>query len=142
MRVLGLDIGDRWTGVAVSDPSGIICKPLKTVQTADLEQFLVDFVTTENVPEVVYGMPLTCMGNAGEQAKKTKEIVEKLKEIVTKRVLNKVEFTAWDERRTSKMAKSSMMASGRTSKDDEHSVAAAFILQNYMDFKSLSQASF
>lgn len=142
MRVLGLDIGDKWTGVAVSDPTGIVCKPLKTVQTEDLEAFLTDFAKQSKLTEIVYGMPLTCMGTAGEQAKKTVIIVNKLKKIVTESVLNSVEFTAWDERRTSKMAQMTRTASRRGSKLDEHSVAAAFILQNYMDFKSLNQPSF
>ncbi len=139
-RLLGLDIGDKWTGTASSDPSGIVCKPLKTVKTEELEAFLVNFLKSNEVCEIVCGMPLTCMGTQGEQAKKTKDLIEQIKELVTKREFNSIKFVEWDERRSSKMAYSSLNKPKKNQSPDQklkiHSVAAAFILQNYIDFKN------
>jgi putative Holliday junction resolvase len=143
MRFLGLDIGDRWTGIAISDPSGTVCKPLKTVQTDALEVFLTDFLGNNSVSQIVYGLPLNQFGQPGEQAKKTVLIVELLKQITTKKEFDQLEFIAWDERRSSKLALNSMRNSGqnpKTAKTAEHAIAAAFILQNYMDFKKLEQS--
>lgn len=145
-RILGLDIGDKWTGTAVCDPSGIICRPLQTVKTEELEGFLTDFLQNNAISEIVCGIPLTCMGTEGEQVKKTKLIIESLKNLVTKMNFDSIKFIEWDERRSSKMASSSLNKSKKKPNPDDklkiHSVAAAFILQSYTDFKNLDKTDF
>lgn len=143
MRILGLDLGDKWTGVAVSDPTGMLCKPLKTVATAELKVFLRDFLQQNSVGIIVYGLPLNQYGLEGEQAKKTNLIANSLKEIVTTSEFSATVFVAWDERRSSRLAANSMRENRNHKKGDksaEHAVAAAFILQNYMDFKKLEDS--
>ncbi len=83
MKILGFDLGDRWTGIAATDPSGMLCKPLKTVETRELAEFLNSFLQDNAVGEIVYGIPLNQYGLEGEQAKKINLLVEELKKNVT-----------------------------------------------------------
>ena len=74
MKVLALDYGSARTGVAVSDPTGTIARPLGVVErvaTPDGLRRLVDLIQTEGVDRVVVGMPLTMRGERGEQVRET-----------------------------------------------------------------------
>jgi len=79
MKILALDIGDRWTGIAISDPLGIIARPYDTVATHQLIDVLERIITLENISTIVVGMPITLRGLESEQTKKVKTFTQKLK---------------------------------------------------------------
>ena len=74
MKILALDIGDKWTGTAVSDPLGIIARPYKTVETKELEIFLSETIGSENIEKIIVGYPKTMRGTESEQTKKIREL--------------------------------------------------------------------
>jgi putative Holliday junction resolvase len=101
MKVLALDYGSARTGVAVSDPTGTIARPVGVVaKVNDRAGFdeLVALVRREEPELVVVGMPLTLRGEEGEQARETTDFVERLRAAVDARV------DMWDERFTSVLA--------------------------------------
>lgn len=136
MRILALDLGDVWTGVAVSDPEEIICKPLDSYKTVEAEVWFATLLQQHQATTIVFGLPLDQYGGQGLQAQKTLALVDWLKNMVTKKDFHAITFIAWDERRTSKLAAATMRGNaGKMAKTREHAVAAALILQNYLDFQ-------
>lgn len=133
MKILALDIGDVWTGTAISDPMGIIAKPYKTVKSHVLAAFLQETFQTEKINTVVVGYPRTMHGTESEQTKKTIGLVEQLKT-----TLPTINFVLWDERLSSKRADN--IKRGNLSQKDKqasHSRAAAFILSSYLEYKHI-----
>ncbi len=129
MKILALDIGDRWTGTALSDPTGLLAKPYKTVQTSELIDFLTNVLATESISTIVVGLPLTLRGTESEQTQKTKAIAYELKE-----TFGVVNWVLWDERLTSKQAKKLKRAKTKEEKLRSHSIAAALILSTYLEY--------
>ena len=85
MKVLALDYGSARTGVAVSDPTGTIARPLGVVERAATEAGLTrvaELVREEEAERVVVGLPLTLRGERGEQARETEAFVEALQAVV------------------------------------------------------------
>ncbi len=118
-RVLGLDVGDVRTGVAVSDELGWTARPLVTVPTADLLKNLPELIKKYALERVVVGRPRHLSGGLGAQAEKVDEIVDWLKAELP------VEFVYEDESGTT------AAAPGGT--DEE---AASVMLQGYLDEKA------
>ncbi len=121
MKVLALDYGSARTGVAVSDPTGTVARPVETVDRvlsdAGFAKLLA--VITDQQPElVVVGMPLTLRGNLGEQARETELFVDRLRSSI------ELPVETYDERFTS------VLASG----DDAR--AAAHLLSSYLAWQS------
>jgi len=131
MKILALDIGDQWTGSALSDPTKTFARPYQTVKSKELDQFLTEKIKTEHIETVVYGHPKTLKGTESEQTKKIKQEKERLE-----KKFPSVAWILWDERLTSKFAQSASPRTKRKkSKEDKiksHSVAAAFILDSYL----------
>lgn len=132
MRYLGLDIGDRWIGIALSDPSGKLASPLTILKRSDYLADLEDITRIINqyeVKKVIVGLPRTMDGSLGRQAEKVKAFTDKLR----RHVEVPVEFR--DERLTTVSARRMMRASqtkkGRKKRDD--AIAAAVILQGFLD---------
>lgn len=126
MKILALDLGDRWIGTALSDASLIIARPYKTVELDNLVPFLTELFTKERINTVIVGKPQTFRGTESEQTKKIIAQKEKLE------VLFPVcSWIFWEERLTSKHAK---MMSSPKQKEEIHSVAAALILDSYMSY--------
>jgi putative Holliday junction resolvase len=119
VKVLALDYGSARTGVAVSDPTGTLARPLgvaEQVRTpAGLER-LVRTIREEEPERVVVGLPLTLKGLEGEQARETLEFVEALRQAV------EVPIDTYDERFTSRLAGG----------DDAR--AAAYLLESYLEW--------
>lgn len=131
MKVLALDLGDVWTGTALSDPLKIIARPFKTVKTIDLFSFLQETVKTHQIDTFVIGYPKTMRGTESEQTKKVlaqKNEIEKL--YPDKKII------LWDERLSSKGARDIQGKKARTDGVNEHSIAAAIILQTYLQYLS------
>jgi putative Holliday junction resolvase len=130
MKILALDIGDKWVGSALSDELGITCKPYKTVLLDELENFLEKTISDEPVEKVIVGHPVTVSGRVSAQTKTVEEIFLKLKKLFSKVGDKSITWILWDERFSTKRALE--VLKGRDKKK-EHSIAAAFILQTYLD---------
>jgi len=120
LKVLALDFGSARTGVAVSDPTGTLARPLTTVERAATEAGfakLLAVIVAEGPELVVVGMPLTLRGEHGEQARETDEFVERLRAAV------ELPVETYDERFTS------VLAGG----DDAR--AAAHLLESYLTWR-------
>ena len=101
MKVLALDYGSARTGVAVSDPTGTVARPVTTVERATSDAGftkLLAVIAAEEPELVVVGMPLTLRGNHGEQAVETTEFVERLRAVLA------APIETYDERFTSVLA--------------------------------------
>jgi len=121
LKVLALDYGSARTGVAVSDPTGTLARPLGIVERASTETGLKRLleVVREEAPElVVVGLPLTLRGEHGAQAEETRRFVERLQAVLD------VPVETYDERFTTALA-------GPGEGDDAR--AAAHLLSSYLD---------
>jgi putative Holliday junction resolvase len=133
MRCLGLDLGDRWIGVALSDPGGILASPFTVIERTDDSRAIkaiADIIDKEQVGKIVVGLPLSLDGTLSGQAEKVNDFARKLAE----HIKTPVEFR--DERLTTVMAQRLKRASGGKKgrgKPRYDSQAAAIILQNYLD---------
>jgi putative Holliday junction resolvase len=131
--MIGLDLGERRVGVAVSDPGGTIATPLVQLQPRgrkDLVQAVQRLVTEHAAERVVVGMPLLLDGGRGEQARRTEGTVEALRAALP------VPVTVWDERFSTAEAEDAMRGadlSPAQRKARRDKVAAALILQSYLD---------
>ncbi|MBI2353217.1 Holliday junction resolvase RuvX [Candidatus Dependentiae bacterium] len=129
MKILALDLGDVWTGTAISDPLKIIATPYQTVKTVDLELFLVTLFQKEVIDTIIIGYPRTMKGTESLQ---TKKVLEQ-KEILEKKFPFK-KYILWDERLSSKQAQAIQQKKSKSDKSKEHSIAAALILETYLQF--------
>ena len=133
MRVLGLDIGSRRIGVALSDPSGRIAMPLQSVEARprrDAARQIAALIAESEVERVVVGLPLELNGHEGGAVRLIRTFVAELS------ALTSVEIAEWDERMTSVAAERALIESKvRRVKRREviDQVAATFILQGYLD---------
>ena len=119
MKVLALDFGRARTGVAVSDPTGELARPLEVVERAATEaglRRLVEIVEQEAAEKVVVGLPLTLKGERGEQVRETERFVAALRSRLV------VPVEVFDERFTSVLA------------DGDDARAAAHILAGYLEW--------
>ena len=123
MKVLALDYGRARTGVAVSDPTGQVARPLCVVERAGTKAGvarLVKLVRAEGVELVVVGLPLTLRGEHGEQAQETERFVESLRSALD------VPVESFDERFTTDLAAQSGTRAPRDA------AAAAHLLSSYL----------
>jgi putative holliday junction resolvase len=137
MRILGLDIGDRRIGLALSDPGEILASPLTILEresdAVDISQ-IVEIIKREGVGKVIAGLPRAMNGTVGAQAEKVLAFAEKL----AKEITITLEFR--DERLTTLYA-GRLQRESLTKKKDRHkqkktrddAIAAAIILQGYLD---------
>lgn len=136
MKILALDIGDVWTGSALSDSLGLLARPYKTVQTTDLIPFIQTIIAQEPVTCIVVGHPKTLGGKLSEQTKKVEQFFDALKKEFTT-----IQWLLWDERFTSQQADQLKRAKTKEEKIHAHSLAAAFILSSYLDYRHFHQIS-
>jgi putative Holliday junction resolvase len=124
VRVLALDYGAVRTGVAVSDATGTVARPLCVVERAGTPSGLariVGIVREQGAERVVVGLPLTLRGERGEQARETERFVRSLREALD------VPVETYDERFTTAIAAES---SGARAPEDAR--AAAHLLESYL----------
>lgn len=129
MKILALDIGDRWTGTALSDALGMLARPYTTVASKELSPFLTATILSQRIGTVVVGYPKTMRGTHSEQTIKLLDTVERLK-----KEFSTVNWVLWDERMTSKQAAELQRQKNKDDKREEHSIAAALILRTYLDY--------
>ena len=127
MKVLALDYGRARTGVAVSDPTGTLARPLGVVENARSGPGLArvaELVRAEQPDRVVVGLPLTLRGTRGQQALETQRFVEALEAAVD------VPVESFDERFTTRLA--GRTRDGAASATDAR--AAAHLLASYLEW--------
>jgi putative Holliday junction resolvase len=135
MRFMGLDVGDKRIGVAVSDESALIASPRETLERRGNQKdiaHLLELARREEVTEILVGMPLKLDGSAGPQAEKVSRFVEAL------RAASAIPITTWDERLSTVGAERAMIeadVSRAKRRGAVDRVAAALILQSYLDAK-------
>ena len=128
MKVVALDYGSARTGVAVSDPTGTIARPIGVVERAASEdglERLARIVRDEGAERVVVGLPLTLRGEHGAQARETDAFVEALRAALD------VPVESYDERFTTGLA-----AADANADAPEDARAAAHLLSTYLAWKS------
>jgi putative Holliday junction resolvase len=121
VKVVGLDYGAARTGVAVSDPTGTVARPLTTVRHATTDAGFNELLTVIDSAEaqlIVVGMPLTLRGEHGEQARETEAFVDRL------RAACRLPVETYDERFTSVLA------------DGDDAKAAAHLLNDYLQWQA------
>jgi len=124
LKVLALDYGAARTGVAVSDPTGTLARPLCVVERAATAKGLArlaELVRDEDPERIVVGLPLTLRGEHGAQAQETERFLEALRTVVT------VPVESFDERFTTRLA-----AVGGDAPEDAR--AAAHLLASYLEW--------
>jgi putative Holliday junction resolvase len=124
VRIVALDYGAARTGVAVSDATGLVARPLDVVERAatpaGLER-LATLVAEVDAERVVVGLPLTLRGEVGAQARETDVFVDALRSRLT------VPVETFDERFTTTLARQT------PSDAPEDALAAAHLLQGWLD---------
>ena len=131
MKVMALDFGNARTGVAVSDPTGVIARPLCVVERAASEDGLAELVrlvSDEHPEQVVVGHPLTLRGDRGQQARITEDFAASLRERL------EVPVILFDERFTTDLAQQT------PSETAEDARAAAHLLSSYLAWSSAAPA--
>jgi putative holliday junction resolvase len=125
VRSLGLDVGGRRTGVALSDALGVTCRPLEVIEEPDRERLIqrvFEVAGIHQADEVVVGLPRPLAGGSNPQLESVRAFVAVLE------VRSGMPVKTWDERFTSKLAGKPGAKSGA-----RDSVAACYMLQNYLD---------
>jgi putative holliday junction resolvase len=135
VRALGIDLGNKTMGLALSDPTGFLATGLETLRFEEGKfevplDYLVRFVDNNKVDLIVLGLPKNMDGSIGFQGQVVQRFKEMLEPLLT------IPIHLWDERLTSKMAESVMFEADYSRKKKKVSVdkiAATIILQSYLD---------
>lgn len=129
-RSLGLDIGDKRIGVALSDPQGILASPLTIIDRRDDltdVEAIITIIDQNQVGQIIVGLPLSMDGSISNQAEKVKAFTRQLSNHT------EVPIKFRDERLSTVSAKRLMQTVRKTKKTRDDAVAAALILQSYLD---------
>jgi putative Holliday junction resolvase len=147
-RILGLDIGDKRTGVAASDPEGILASPLTVFTSKDEEtrvKKILQLAEQCNAGCIVIGLPLRMDGATGTQASKITSFAEKLSSRAKQSGLSHIAIYLWDERLSTKAIERLKIEAhnqrnrlhprrrGKPGDTMTDALAAAFILQGFLD---------
>lgn len=132
-RILGVDYGDRRTGIAISDEARVIAFPRETLECPRIEQAaaaVARLAEAERVSEIVVGLPLNMDGSAGPRAGRTEAFCGELARRTA------IPVKRWDERLSTRIAEAVLIEAG-TRREKRRGVvdklAAQVILQGYLD---------
>ena len=135
-RLLAVDWGERRIGLALSDETQTLAQPLATLTRRAGKRFpmaqLLEHVTKHHVVGIVVGLPLDEAGAEGDAAHTARALADDIK----RRVSGDLEVRMWDERMTTARvlaAVREMGGSTRGRKEDVDAMAAALLLQHYLD---------
>ena len=140
MRILGLDVGDRRIGVALSDESETLASGLETILRVGPRKdprAIGELVRRHEAGEVVVGLPRSLDGGLGPQAQKVLAFTDAL------RLVLKVPVVPWDERFTSVIADQALREAEVRRRDRRAAVdkvSAILILQSYLDYRKLADS--
>lgn len=134
-RILALDVGDVRTGLAMSDPLGIIASPLKILNSneCDVVKEIISVINDNNIKKVVFGLPISLDGNEKIQAEKVRKFISILKKE------KDIEYIPIDERYSTASAKNMLLSTrkqglkGKSKSLD--SISATILLQTYLSMK-------
>ena len=135
MRIMGLDLGTKNIGVALSDETGVLARGHETILRISDKlaiEKIREIVDEFKVREIVVGMPIHMNGTVGERGRDSMRFVEKLKKATG------LPVQLWDERLSTKEAEDIMIKASLTRKKRKKIVdrlAAQIILQGYLDSK-------
>ena len=133
MRVMAIDYGDQRIGLAVSDPTGLLCGEAWTMQEWNMERAslrIAEEAARREVGTLVLGLPKNMNGSEGPRAEKSRAFAALLE------ADSGLEVVLWDERRSSIEAHAILHAAGKKEKVHRKTVdavAASLILQGYLD---------
>ena len=132
-RIIGLDIGTKWIGVARTDLLRTVANPVGTYHTSEIFDALRKQVKEERVEKIVVGWPLTPAGQEGDAIKMVEEFLSELEAEFPEMEIAKI-----DERYTTKEAIRAMVEAGvpkmkRRKSERINQAAAAIILQKYIE---------
>ena len=131
MRILGIDIGKKRIGVAVSDETYFLARGLSTIERNRKEFKKIKELTVEyEIEKIVFGLPLKLDGSRSSQTEKTLLFVEELKKSIS------LSFIPWDERLTTKEAEKILIQADLSRKKRKKLIdklSAQIILQDYLD---------
>ena len=135
MKKLGLDLGDRSLGIAVSDDLNWLARPVETLKFEDKDfekalNYTLSLIIEHKIDTIVLGLPKNMNGSEGIQAKICRDFKDSIEEKST------IKIVLWDERLTSKMASNMMIDQKLKRKKRKKSIdamAAVIILQGYLD---------
>ncbi len=131
--ILGIDFGDSRTGFASSDPLGLTASTIETFKEKNMKKVALraaELAKELNAEKVVLGFPKNMNGTIGDRGKKSKRLAAELKNLLD------IPVILWDERLTTVSAHNLMNETnirGKKRKDSVDKIAAAFILQSYLD---------
>lgn len=132
-KILGIDMGERRIGLALSDGLGLLAHPLLTLPWKGVENLIKELnriIDRESVKKLVIGVPFTMKGSHSAKTEQVKNIIEQLRQQL------RVEIIEIDERLTTKMAERIFQSLGKQpskNRDKIDQLAAVFILQTYLD---------
>ncbi len=125
MRFLGIDYGSRRTGLALSDPLGVTCRPFGILTERDEEHLVSKILFTakeQKVDALVVGLPRPLSGRSNSQVERVLSFAEHLRND------SQIPVRTWDERFTTSLARRS-----HARLETRDAVAACYMLQNYLD---------
>ena len=130
MRSLSVDVGEKWVGLALSDPTGFLATPLNVLGRGEAHGARIRALIDEHeVEAVIFGLPLNMDGSSGSQVEATYAYVQGLGPLP-------VPISYWDERLSSWEAEQMMsQARGKARRRRERldAIAAALMLQDFLD---------
>ncbi len=132
-RYLGIDLGEKRIGLAVSDPTLTIAQPLKTLEFKNIPKLardLQEVIDTLGISKIIVGLPITLKGTYSQKTHQIVEMAEKLKETLG------LPVELYDERLTTVQAQKTMQFLGKKPSREKGQVdqlAAMYLLQNYLD---------
>ena len=137
-RILGLDLGEKTIGLALSDTRLVVATPHTTIQRTKFKpdaRQIKNILDEQNVQALVIGLPLNMNGTEGPRCQSTRQFVTNFLS------LYEISITLWDERLSTKAVEDAMIhfdlsRKQRTEKIDK--AAASFILQGFLDFYQLA----
>lgn len=138
MRIMAIDYGDAHTGIAISDPTGLLAGFTTTITAYSQEQVaerIAALAIEREVEELVLGYPKNMDGSCGPRAEKTEALADLLRSVVS------LPVTLWDERRTTINAHQILRSNGKNGKSAKKrkefvdAVAASLILEGYLTYR-------
>ena len=138
-RIIAIDYGTKRTGLAVTDPLRIIANALETVETKQLEKYLADYFSKNDVDVIVLGKPSQMNGQPSETMRYIEPLAGRLRHAYPDK-----QVVLYDERFTSVMAHRTILESGigkiaRRDKALVDRISATIILQSYMESLQMQQ---
>lgn len=136
-RLMSIDFGRKRCGIAVTDPLRIVANGLTTVDTPTLIDFVKRYIASDNVDEIIVGLPRTLRGEASESMRYLEPVINRLR-----KEISPVKITFFDERFTSVLAHRAMIDGGmkkmaRRDKAIVDEISATILLNDYLSSNRL-----